>query len=116
MKHCDLEHPPKLLTHHIPLRMDCLARLTLPVDITQSEAKHLARWIGALVLPNASDSDEWPYLSSYGDGESDVADEEDELLNDPLELDTLNQVAIDEEDQLEQFQRDIEDYDRQSTT
>lgn len=42
----------QLLTYDFPLRPDLLVRLTLPVELTYSEASRMIRFIEALVMPD----------------------------------------------------------------
>lgn len=102
----DLEHPPRLLTHHFLLRKECLARLTLPVDLTQEEAARIARFLGALVL--GKDADEWPSPNKESDKQF---EEEDDLFGDLTEIDVLTSEVMEEEDQLDQLLKDLENGD-----
>lgn len=109
MEYVDLEHPPRFLTHHVPLQPDRLARLTLPVDLTPQEVEHLARFMGALI--SNAETVEWPIsikrFREQNDGNF------DDLLDDQDEIDALTLEAAEEEDQIDQLQKDMEDYDRQ---
>jgi len=64
MKKLQLSDPPRFLTHHFLLRPDCLARLTLPANLTQQDANRLAALVNALVMEEdleKEDLDAWPF-------------------------------------------------------
>jgi hypothetical protein len=41
---------PSLITHDFPLRDDLIVRLTLPVDLTDEDAKRMCQFIGSLAF------------------------------------------------------------------
>ncbi len=69
-----LTKTPQFLTHHIPLRADKMARLTLPTDLTFDEAERLTIIVQALVTEHDEfENGIWPY--PYGadpDGDLDA--------------------------------------------
>lgn len=47
--------PPGLMTHQFPLRRDLMVKLTLPLDLTQSDVERLHRFIQALPIDESAD-------------------------------------------------------------
>lgn len=61
-----LDKPPRFLTQHILLRPDCLARLTLPTQLSQQDANRISALLDALVVEEEKgdgdlELDEWPF-------------------------------------------------------
>ena len=76
MKKIRLTKPPPFLTHHVPLRADRMARLTLPSDLTTGEATRLAAIVQALVTEqDYLENGNWPYPCGVDpDGDLDAVD------------------------------------------
>lgn len=74
MKKIRLTKLPQFLAHHVPLRADAMARLTLPSNLTLGEANRLALFVQALVMEQDEIKDEiWPYPSGADpDGDLDA--------------------------------------------
>lgn len=83
MKRYQLNHPPRFLTHHVLLRPDCLARMTLPSYLTQREANRLSAMLDALVMEDDDEDRSWPFDSRVdpdGDLNADEIDASGKLL------------------------------------
>ncbi len=79
MAYIQLDQPPRFLTHHLPLRPDCVVQLTLPTDLTQAEANRLSAFLDVLVLGDQDtddgEGDTWPFEGlDDPDGDLDPAD------------------------------------------
>ena len=90
----DLENPPRFLTHHLLLRPDCLARLTVPTDLTQQEAKRLSAFLNALVVDAQEDDDDepWPF-DTEADPDGDLDPDEIENEDSEDEIDSIDPIT-----------------------
>lgn len=83
MEEIDLDNPPRFLTHHLLLRPDCLARLTLPTNLTQQEAKRLSAFLDVLVVDADDDDEQWPF-DADADPDDDLDPDEIQSSEDEL--------------------------------
>ena len=85
MKKIRLTKTPQFLTHHVPLRAEKMARLTLPTDLNADDAKRLMAIVRALVIDQWEIADTvWPYA---GDADPDGDLNVDEIQESFDELD-----------------------------
>lgn len=96
MKKIRLTKTPPFLTHHIPLRADIMACLTLPSDLTTGEAARLTAIVQALVRePDDKEKGIWPYPSGVDlDGDLDA----DDIQASFDELDELDELDEDDDE------------------
>lgn len=96
MKKYPLSHPPRFLTHHVLLRPDCLARLTLPSYLTQREANRLSAMLDALVIDDDENDEnqKWQLDSELdldGDLNANKIDASDNELEDSDALELISE-------------------------
>ena len=81
MKKVQLSQPPRFLDHYLLLRPDCLARLTLPSNLSRQEVVRLTALLDAQIV-EVGEEDEfqtWPFpTGTEANGNLDT-DEEDEF-------------------------------------
>lgn len=49
---------PPLIEHKFPLRPDLTVHMTLPADLTVSDAARIATWVRTLAFPDPPDDEE----------------------------------------------------------
>jgi hypothetical protein len=96
-----LNDPPCFLTHHLLLRPDCLARLTLPTQLSQQDADRISALLDALVVDgeDLTGIDDWPFDCANSLNESDDGSDDSDnsqTVNDiqASEENTLNAVQV----------------------
>lgn len=66
MKRTNACDSTEFLKHHFPLSEDRIAKLVLPVDLSQKEADRLTEFLDALVLETRPRSARWPFAHTRG--------------------------------------------------